>query len=221
MIPPKRHPTEEANTDSWLMSYADMITLLMCFFIIFVSISEPRKEQIQAITNGMAGKFGTVDLSTPFQSAYQSLQAVIENHKLFKDYAIEKSPTSIAIELGSTAFFKPDSAEFTDGQEDALKETAAALAQVNFLQYTIIVEGHTSDVPTNSGQYPSNWELSSARAAHMARFLIENGIKPENLKVVGYADTKPKVPNLDLNGKPIPENRARNQRVVIHLERVG
>lgn len=220
MIPPKYRAPEEQNTDSWLMSYADMITLLMCFFIIFVSISEPKKEQITAITNGMAGKFGTVDLSTPFQSTYQALQAVVETHRLFRDVAIEKTSKSIAIELGGSSFFKPNSADFNDEQKQALEDTVTALKEVSFLDFQIVIEGHTSDVPVKSGVYPSNWELSTARASHMARFLTERGIKADAIKVVGYADTKPKVPNTDLSGNPIEGNRERNQRLVIYLERL-
>jgi chemotaxis protein MotB len=63
MLPPRKIQPEE-NTDSWLMSYADMITLLMSFFVIFVSVSEPRKERITMLSSGMGGKFGTVDVNT-------------------------------------------------------------------------------------------------------------------------------------------------------------
>ena len=83
------------------------------------------------------------------------------------------------------------------------------------------MEGHTSDVAINSPMYPSNWELSSARAAAMVRFFIEHGIKPQYLKAVGLADIEPKVPNSDLTGNPIAVNRERNQRVIIKFERVS
>ena len=98
---PGRRPQPEENVDSWLMSYADMITLLMCFFIIFVSVSEPKKERISAIANGVAGKFGAVDMSTPFQGTYQSLLAVAQKHQLFKDFDVTKSQNSIDMELAS------------------------------------------------------------------------------------------------------------------------
>lgn len=201
------------------MSYADMITLLMCFFIIFVSVSEPRKEQISAITSGLAGKFGTVDLSTPFQSTYQALQAVAQEHKLFKDFAVEKTTNSIDMELAAGAFYKPGTAELNPDKIPALTELVAALKKVNFLDFTILIESHTSDVPINTAMFPSNWELSTARSARMVRFFIEQGINPVYLKAVGYADTRPEVPNLDINGHAIGENRQRNERVTIKLER--
>src|SRR5476649_2361412 len=99
MIPRRHKPNDEGNVDAWLMSYADMITLLLCFFIIFVSVSEPKKDKIAAIAEGMAKQFGSVDLSTPLDGTFRSLQAVIEVHKLLKDAAIEKSESAIAMEL--------------------------------------------------------------------------------------------------------------------------
>lgn len=220
MIPPRKHPHTEDNVDSWLMSYADMITLLMCFFIIFVSVSEPKKDKFSLITEGLANKFGSVDLSTPFEGAFRSMQGVVENYQAFRDIAISKTDQSIEMELAGGTFFKKDSAELAQEKLPLLAELIGALKQADFVQYHITIEGHTSDAPAKSGLYASNWELSSARAARMVRYLIEQGIKPNVLKASGLADTQPKVPNADLNGQPIPENRARNERLVIKFERV-
>lgn len=72
-------------------------------------------------------------------------------------------------------------------------------------------------MPINSAQFPSNWELSAARASSVVRYFIELGIKPSRLKAAGYADTKPKVPNKDIFNEGIPENRAQNRRVGLRL----
>jgi chemotaxis protein MotB len=220
MIPPHRKGQHEENVDSWLMSYADMITLLLCFFIIFVSVSEPKKEKLSAITEGMAGKFGTVDLATPFQGVFRSLQAVVETHQILKDVAIEKGENNLVMELSSLAFYKAKTAEFDGKMLPVLEELANTLKSIEFMDYRITVEGHTNDLPISTPFYPSNWELSSARAARMVRFFIDHGIKENRLKAVGYADTKPKVPNLDINGNAIIENRKLNERVIIKLEQV-
>src|ERR1700733_8204899 len=106
MIPPHRQHRQEDNVDSWLMSYADMITLLLCFFIIFVSISEPKKDRLDKITEGMANRFGPVDLSTPFQGILRSLQAVVEEHQILKDVDVEKTETSVETEISTVAFYK-------------------------------------------------------------------------------------------------------------------
>lgn len=220
MIPPIRH-REEPNTDSWLMSYADMITLLLCFFIIFVSVSEPKKDKLQEISEGMANKFGSVDLSTPLQGLFRSLNAIVENQHLLQDVAINKDQTTIEVEFSTVSFFQPGTADFAPDKIPALTELAATLKSGSLGAYRISIEGHTSDVKINSPRYPSNWEFSSARAARMARFLIEQGIAPDHLKVVGYGDSQPKVPNLDASGSAIYENRTKNERIVLKLERLS
>jgi len=73
------------------------------------------------------------------------------------------------------------------------------------------VEGHTDDLPIHTQRFPSNWELSAARAASVVRFFIQQGIPKERLQAVGLADTQPRAPNTS------PEDRAKNRRVVIQL----
>jgi chemotaxis protein MotB len=219
MTMPPRKPPHEENVDSWLMSYADMITLLMCFFIIFVSVSEPKKDKFSLITEGLANKFGSVNMSTPLQGIYSAIQASIENHQIFRDVAIQKGEKSIEMELASGTFFQPGSAEFAEGKLPILAEIATALKGGSFFEYRIVIEGHTSDKPVGTALFPSNWELSSARAARAARFFIEQGIAADRLIVVGFADTRPAVPNRDGAGTPIEENRLQNERLVIKFER--
>ena len=219
MLPPRKNFPEE-NVDSWLMSYADMVSLLLSFFIIFVSVSEPRKERLSLLASGMGGKFGTVDMTTPFNGVMHALQGVIEEHQALHDMAVESNEKAVFVELASGLFFKPNSAELVEAQLPLLKETIKTIKTVDFLDYHIIVEAHTSDIPPQSGLYATNWDLSSARAARMVRAFIEQGIKPSDIEAVGLADSQPKVPNFDQNNQPIPENREHNERVVIKLERV-
>jgi chemotaxis protein MotB len=94
------------------------------------------------------------------------------------------------------------------------------LKSANFQDYSITVEGHTDDVPIETNLFPSNWELSTARAASVVRALVANGIPAAKLRAAGYADIMPKAPNRDGAGRPIPENQAQNRRVVIKLEKI-
>ncbi|MDX1974710.1 MAG: flagellar motor protein MotB [Rickettsiales bacterium] len=220
MIPPRKPDPQESGVDSWLMSYADMITLLMCFFIIFVSVSEPKRDKFSEITQGLANKFGSVDLSTPFLGTFQALQGVVENNNLMRDVVIERSERSIDMDIASGSFFQSNSIEFEDSKKPVLAEMVTALKQISFMEYYVTIEVHTDDAPVDSVVYPSNWELSAARAARMARFFAENGVEARRIKAIGYADSRPILPNLDKEGRPIPENRLRNQRVIIKIERV-
>lgn len=215
---PKRPQKPEDNVDAWLMTYADMITLLLCFFIIFVSVSEPKKDRLSQIAEGVAGKFGAVDTSTPFITAAHALKAVVEKNRLYKDVAVEGMTNALSIELATHRFFKSGGADIEEAALPVLDEMAATLTQNNMASYTVSIESHTDDTPPQSGLYKTNWELSSVRAAKLAGYLIQKGFPADRIRAVGYADSRPKVPNRDAHGNPIEANRARNQRVTVKLE---
>lgn len=215
---PKRPVKHEENVDAWLMSYADMITLLLCFFIIFVSVSEPKKDRISQITGGMTGKFGAVNVETPFASATHALRQIVEHNRMYKDMAVEGTTASLSMELATHRFFKEGGADIDEAMLPVIGEVIATLKQPNLAQYTLSIESHTDDTPPRSGLYKNNWELSSVRAAKLADYFIRQGIPAERVRAVGYADSRPKVPNLDAKGNPIEANRAQNQRVTVKVE---
>ncbi len=114
--------------------------------------------------------------------------------------------------------FSHGSAEIRADALPVLKKIAATLMSERYNTFNFSIEGHTSDESFSNAQYPSNWELSSARAASVARFMEGRGIPRVRLKVIGFYDNVPKYPNRDLYGQPIPQNRAKNRRVVVHIE---
>lgn len=124
------------------------------------------------------------------------------------------------IQLSSAAFFARGTASLSDAGQSILENLVDGLQSPAFTAYRITVEGHTDDEPISSAQFPSNWELSAARAAAVVRFFVQHGIAADRLRAAGYADTHPLVPNRDAAGDPIPENQARNRRVVIELEKI-
>ncbi|MHC1788375.1 OmpA family protein [Solidesulfovibrio sp.] len=127
---------------------------------------------------------------------------------------VEVKPRDNGVELNlrGAAFFDLASADVKPGGIPLLRDIAATLAGT---PYKITVEGHTDNLPIESWLYPSNWELSSARASRVARFLIDHGVPRDHMRVEGLADTLPVAPNTDTAGRNIPENQAKNRRVVI------
>ena len=87
-----------------------------------------------------------------------------------------------------------------------------------YKRFRIVVEGHTDDIKIQSPLYPSNWELSAARAAAVVQEFIKIGINANRFQAVGMADIAPKYPNMTMDGEPIPENRIKNRRIAIHVE---
>ena len=87
--------------------------------------------------------------------------------------------------------------------------------------FNIEVEGHSDDTPIRTKQFPSNWELSAARASRVVRFFIEEKMASFRFQAIGFAETKPKVPNRDAEGKPIKQNQMTNRRIELHVERMS
>jgi chemotaxis protein MotB len=215
----KKKHTEE-NTEAWLMSYADMITLLLCFFIIFVSTSEPKEDKLAAATRGMKARFGMVDLSTPFDGALRVVQGVIEENKAFKALAVQKTERGLIIELSADAFFIDNTAEFVPEKMPMLEDVVDSFKDAGFQSYDVVIEGHTDDRPMSENTtFPTPWEFSAARAARMARLFEARGIDTKRLQVAAFGGVHPKVPNATSTGEVIPQNRERNRRIVISLER--
>jgi flagellar motor protein MotB len=132
----------------------------------------------------------------------------------------QQSDRITIFQLSSAAFFASGTAILSDPGQSILGSLLGRLQSPAFAAYRITVEGHTDDEPISSAQFPSNWELSAARAAAVVRFFVEHGIPANRLRAAGYAQTHPLAPNRDDAGNPIPENQAKNRRVVIELEKI-
>lgn len=213
--------TDDHRVDDWLMTYADMITLLLCFFAVILSVSIIKKDKIEQVTQNVKEQFAVSDAAketTAPQS--ENRQAITTLFKGQRDVAVENSDRYTAIEMNSASFFASGSAELRPDGQRLLAALLPTLQEKRFGNYQITVEGHTDDMQISTAQFPSNWELSTARSAVVVRFFISNGISAAKLRAVGYAEVLPKVPNRDASGIPLPENQTQNRRVVIKLEKI-
>ncbi len=132
----------------------------------------------------------------------------------------QKGDRITTIVFDSTALFGRASATLNSSGKVILQEVVGDLKSEEYRDYAVTIEGHTDDAPISTAQFPSNWELSTARAAAVVRFFVEQGVSAQRLRAAGYADTRPLQPNRDAAGMEIPENQAQNRRVVIVLEKV-
>ena len=132
--------------------------------------------------------------------------------------ALGTDAQGIVLEFEGDTLFDYGSAEIKKEALPTLKRIAATLQSERYNKFIFNIEGHTSDEHFSSPQYPSNWELSSARAASVTSFLESRGINRVRLRTAGLYDVSPKYPNRDPFGEPIPQNRIKNRRVVIHVE---
>ncbi len=209
-------PEEEVSED-WLVTYADAITLLMAFFVVMFSISEPSQERFEEVTGGIREKLTGEQESLPFQDVRQELTAI--SRAAGEQTQVKSTRRGVTFDFKSGRMFAPGSADILPEAVPLLDRVAQLVAFMGIDNYRIEVEGHTDDVPISTTQFPSNWELSAGRASSVVRFLISRGVVPERLTAIGFADTQQLVENRDEFGLPIPENQAENRRVVIRVER--
>jgi chemotaxis protein MotB len=134
------------------------------------------------------------------------LEAFAIDHDLAQAMTVERTDRSLVVHLRDGILFDSARADLTGEGEAVVRRLAPLLARAGG---EIEVEGHTDSVPIRTPRYPSNWELSAARAAAVARKLIDNGVPAARLKAVGYADTRP------VAGNGSVEDRAANRRVAL------
>lgn len=215
-LPPKDQ--EEPPDEAWMTTFADAITLLMAFFVMLLTFAEfdiPAFEKAAEAIKANIGA-GEQQVTTTQQLKFDVEDVMVE---MSADQVVEVSTDDkgITIELDGGAFFKPGSAELHPAAIPVINKMAQTVKAPRYNFYNMEVEGHTDDEPISTKAFPSNWELSAARAARVVRAMIEQDMEPLKFKSVGYAETRPKVPNRDREGNPIPENQRDNRRIVIRV----
>lgn len=201
------------KADPWVVTYADMMSLLLTFFILLLAISDfdPGKmdEMMKKLSEALGGPKAEIeDKISRMKKVYNKLEKIIQDENLTQDVELTSDSRGIVLYARGGILFKPGKAEFKDDAKYFLNGVAEVLRSA---PNKILVEGHTDDVPIKTVKFPSNWELSAGRASAVIRSFIEKGgISPSRCQAVGYAQYKPRFP-------PIPENRPRNRRVEIIL----
>jgi chemotaxis protein MotB len=213
---------EEPEDEAWLMTYADMITLLMAFFVMLASVSKVDFTAYDGVREQLSQKLSRSENKEVSKAA--QIQAAMKDVITSEgaDEAVQMGTDaqgSITLTLDSGAFFKPGSADLLDQAIPVLKAMTVELGQPIYNAFNISVEGHTDDEPINSPRFPSNWDLSASRAATVVKFFLGEKFDAKRMRAVGYADTHPLRANRDPEGKPIPENMAANRRVVMRINR--
>ncbi|GAB4321757.1 MAG: flagellar motor protein MotB [Candidatus Zixiibacteriota bacterium] len=228
---------EGGGAPSWIVTFADMMSLLLCFFVLLLSFSAIDAEKFRAAAESLreALRFsgGAIEsvakpqgsISANLRSQGQPHKTVDEELERLKlaqneiDEYIEKAgladhvQTSIVgsrlkVVNSNPLNFAPGKAELLESSQQYLDALIPVLQRFDFM---IHVEGHTDDRPIETMEFKSNWELSAARAANFVRYLEDHGADPKHLAVIGYGPHRPIAPN------DTEENRAKNRRIEILL----
>jgi len=225
-VRPRKINDDNENLDRWLLTYADLITLLLAFFIVMYSMSRIDNKRFgqvsDALNTVLRGGDGVIKYRLePIKNGHGLLklgnlrmiqQRIDEKFsKLGKreDLQTEITERGLVIHILESAIFDIGSASLKPRAMEILDLIAE---QMQGRPNHIRVEGHTDDRPIQTALYPSNWELSSARATAVVRYYTENHpIPPDRISALGYGQFRPVLANNS------PENRARNRRVDVVL----
>jgi chemotaxis protein MotB len=232
----RKFDDEVENPERWLISYADFITLLFAFFVVMYAVSSVNIGKYQVFSDALGDAFGGAGAAKPITTQVQNLPIpnpglrrrteLLRKEKehmtklaqdllstlapLVKEGKVRVTQNSrgVSVEINASVLFDPGDARLTAESTEALRAVAVLLKDDG---HDVQVEGHTDNQPIRNSVYPSNWELSSVRAASVVRLFIDAGVAPARLTAVGHAANHPVASNASSEG------RARNRRVAVTI----
>lgn len=223
-------PPKAGNHERWLLTYADLITLLMIFFLIMYTISNVNSKKFAQLSNSMsqaflgqasgklvgeagpavitgAGATATKAEMENMKKAKEQIDKFIEEQGLKGKLTVDQEERGLVISLKEALLFRLGSADLTPAAQQIIQSVGQILIS---MPNQLRIEGHTDNLPIHTVQFPSNWELSTARATNVVKFLITQvGIEAAKLSATGYGEFRPIAENTNEQG------RAQNRRVDI------
>ncbi|MEQ1664498.1 MAG: flagellar motor protein MotB [Bdellovibrionales bacterium] len=211
-----RHGSADEGGEAWLISYADMMTLLVGFFVMMLSFSKIDEKKFEQMKQQASKIFGG-EYKVPFEKLSDALKEKVKEQGMTDQVIFEPNETGINITFRGALFFSSGSTILKDEAKNLINNIIpVVMAQAK--GFGIVIEGHTDNLAVARGSVlPSNWELSSVRACTVLRLFEAAGFDTKKLKALGWGDTHPIVPNQDPQGKDLADNQAQNRRVVIKI----
>jgi len=238
----KRKPPDEPQGDEglpgWMATFADMVTLLLCFFVLLLSFAEQSEEKYRDALGSIKGAFGVKEVraisdqmalfNTSSEATKEMASQISHDERLIlgvvmriksliedtdaeikEGAGVTADRDGVVFSANSSAMFEPNSAVLKPKAREVLDSVIKVLKDYKL---NLVVRGHTDNRPISTPKFPSNWELSAARAAVALDYILQKGdIEISRAKAVGYADTRPAAPN------DTEEDRRKNQRVEFYL----
>lgn len=229
----RKKESEDRGAD-WMATYSDMVTLLLCFFVLLFSFSTIDAQKFQAIMNSFQGSLGVLDggktlEETPYinsnnmpssSSLNDDEEDFLQIKKSIEEYSkangfkgkmiVKQDERGLIIRMLDDIFFDSGKAEVKPKAKEILLYIGSILNNDDFKDKHIKIEGHTDNDRINTERFPSNWELSVIRATNVLKLLVnEENISPKRISASGYGPNRPVVSN------NTPEDKAKNRRVDI------
>jgi chemotaxis protein MotB len=226
---------DDAGGGEWLATYGDLVTLLLCFFVLLYSMSTidnaKFKKAIQAFNSmGIAGQSGSItpgngdvveqfnvynaiEVQQEMESIYKEVKELVDSKGLDKDVQVEKVDAGVLLRFKDEILFDVAQADLKENAKSTLNRLGDILRKYNKM---IRIEGHTDNVPIKTSKFRSNWELSTARAISVVRYYTEEiaaeqRINPQKFEVSGYGEYHPIAAN------DTPQNKQKNRRIELTI----
>ncbi len=230
--------SDASNSAGWLITFNDLITLLMVFFVLWFAMSSMNVPQSREFVDSIHAALGQlkegnivrIRITEPWPSGkdapnepgishsndnqnFESSRKAVDDLRKDPEVSVIQRPEKLLITISNGILFQNGMADLQPEGNQVLNKILQAVQNTTF---NIRVEGHTDDSPIHGGQFSSNWDLSVARAVHVLKYFIDIGkIDPRRLSAVGYGASRPLYPN------DSPANKEKNRRVEIVLEKTG
>jgi len=245
----KKAPEEEEEEHecpegalAWMTTFADLVTLLMVFFILLFAMGSIEENKWKQIKSSLRDALGQEDIpeigiregldvikeqvldettihavdevgamvAKEVEEIASEVEEFVFKNKLAGQVEVSSDERGAIITISDVVLFPAGKSRMTVTGNEIIKQVFDLLKQFN---YDVKIEGHTDNVPIHTERFPSNWELSAARAAEVARELVIAGFPPTQLSIEGFAQYRPKVPNDSIRA------RATNRRIEIVYQR--
>ena len=225
------------DPDELMGTFADMMSLLMAFFVMLLATAHWDPIKFGQVSEGMKDAFARIAVPAIHESpvgesaeekeskkkkdaaakAMDAVKDMVSERGVEEFVKVKETPGGFELELANNSLFTSGSATLQRTIKPVLTQLAQTIAAVDGAQME--VQGHTDDDPIHTAKFPSNWELSSVRAINVLKFMADHGMDAKRVKAAAFADSKPKVPNRNKRGKPIKANQAENRRVIIKVDK--
>lgn len=233
----KKEHEKEPNHERWLLTYSDLITLLMIFFIVMYSMSTVDQTKYKQLAQGLNKAMGDgggssiigsdsgaisldkewkptetsiVSEETNMENAKEQLEKYVKDSGLSDSVGVSIDNRGLVISFKDSLFFDTGKAAVKPQYTNTLLEVAKTLNLPGIVGNYVRVEGHTDNDPIKTWEFQSNWELSARRATNVTQLLIaQGGVAPQRIEATGMGEYRNVAPNDN------SENKAKNRRVDI------
>lgn len=230
-------PPPEEGAPAWVMTFGDLMSLLLTFFILLFSMSTIEVEKFKAAAESLNEAFGEIGpgfapseptagtpsdttivvgeagarkVSQAITDIASVLQQFVQENEMADQVVVSSDANGVYLRIQDVALFRPGSSNIEEASVEIVQRLGMILQAI---QVPVVVSGHTDDRPIRSPVFFSNWELSAARAAGVARLMVAAGHEPASLTVEAYGEYRPLAPN------DTEEGRSQNRRVELFYSR--